>query len=120
MGRVERDPFVPGAGQEAQVGRRVDRGQRRVESAVVRQLQLAERTPAQFGQHLLEPVGHLVAVDQPTAEHLLPAVVQVVHRVVDDQHAATAPIPAMAAVWQSCRTACRGCCAMLEPCAAAR
>ena len=51
-----------------------------------RQAKLARRPATQFGHHVVEPRGRLVAWHEAAAEHLVAALVRMVHRVVKDQH----------------------------------
>ena len=87
VGRIQRHPVVPGALEEAQVARRVDACEQRVEAFMrLRRFEPAEAAPLQFRQHVVEPRRHFVAGHQAAAEHLLAAGVAGMVRVVDDEH----------------------------------
>ncbi|MDT4849793.1 hypothetical protein FQZ97_839230 [compost metagenome] len=85
VGRVERDPFLPGAGEEIHVARRMhalDQGDvRRRWGAQVPDAALPQRL-----QHVLQARWCFVAGDQLAAEHLLPAGMFLVDGVVEDLH----------------------------------
>ena len=53
---------------------------------VSRRAQRAEPAALKFGQHMVEPLRRFVARHEAAAEHLVPALVQPVQRVVNRQH----------------------------------
>ena len=48
--------------------------------------QRAHRAALQFGQNVVETLRGLVARHEPAAEHFMPALMKVVHWVVNSQH----------------------------------
>ena len=74
---------------EVQVARAVDLGECDVQplDLIGRCSQRAERTALQFGQHMIQAPRRFMARYQPAAEHLVPTLVQVMLRVVNDLHA---------------------------------
>ena len=86
VGRIQRHPLVPRAGEEGEVARVVHlRQQGLVEG--VGCLDRPERAALQLGQHVIDAVGRLEAGHQLAAEHLEAALVQGVAVVEDRAHA---------------------------------
>ena len=90
VGRIEPDPLGPRVLDEVQTTRRVDPRQSGVqadaEGAVVRWVSQLEGTLPQRGQHMVQALRRYVARHEAAAEHLVAALVQVVQRVVEDDH----------------------------------
>jgi hypothetical protein len=90
--RVQRHPVGPGAREEVEVARRVHSPQQRLEGGILARMHVEGRelrpdaAAPQFGQHMVKPLRHFVAIHKPAAEHLVAAGVAGVLGVVDDQH----------------------------------